>query len=144
MATLFNQTNLSPTVSFAAGGGGGGGSNLGNATADNITGNSYVQNGVNYQSPNGLMYNSQGTHNFGYQNVNPVDNSAARWTIDTNGQNISYNTGIAGAQVINFNLPTVDFSLNKLSTITNNGAAGSINIIALASTLQSVYPGCVG
>ena len=143
MATLFNQTNLTPTTSFAAGGGGGG-SNLGSVTADNITGNSFVQNGVLFTSANGMMYNSQGAHSFGYQNANPVDNSAARWTLDTNGQNISYNTGSAGAQVINFNTPTVDFSLNKLSTITNNGAPGSINIIALTSTLKSAYPGCVG
>jgi len=142
MATLFNQTNLSPTTSFA--GTDGGGSNFQTITLNQMTGNGQPLNGVLFTSVNGTMYNSVSAHSFGYQNANPVDNSAARWTIDTNGQNISYNTGSAGAQVINFNLPTTDFSLNKLSTITNNSATGSINIIALTSTLKSAFPGCVG
>jgi len=159
MSALFNQTNVAPGTSFA-GSGGGGGPIPNNLSTVNVLCSSIVFTGpspglietYNVSGwPGGVVIGSAGatnnlTANRYYFAPDASVGSYKQNYLDISG--IVYQGQNTGSQIRFLNYVGSDtanewFAVENTSTI--KGPTGnSIGIIALASTLASVYPGCVG
>ena len=148
MSALFNQTNSSPGTAFA-----GGGSNTPfNPTVNLLTASNVVgwapnaQNGVYLGTGSGTSYNTTGEHAFGYQNVDPVGTSGQRWYIKPNEKTIGFNTGIASADALQYNINTNQYALPSVSTINGvaPGGGGSSLQLLISPDTPAAYSNLAG
>lgn len=144
MATLFNQTNVSPATSFS-----GSGSSGGVVSANIIQGASNINNLIDLANGGGGIRTQTGvnplTVSYGGMadtriELLPVGGLMIGFLNNTSGGG---NPGGYWAVGNNLSDSNWGVNLNYLSSITANNAPQSINMNALVSTLATAYPGCV-
>jgi hypothetical protein len=129
MSSLFNQTNIAPGTAFATGGG----SNFPSGITVGSVGIQAGGQGLVIQPVNEIFLGDGvgGTAKYGVSSIAFIETGMGTATF---------------LKIEDFNNANPNFRLTNLSTLSavDTVSGNDINITALASTLKSAFPGCVG
>ena len=144
MATLFNQTNLTPTASFSGNGGSGG-----NISANIIQGTQTLNNQIDMNNGGAGIITSTGNNPIVFSYNDTGDTRCQ--ILPVGGVMIGFFNDVAGTHpggywALGNNLAATNWgvSISSISSIGGTNGNKTINVPALISTLTTVYPGCVG